>query len=77
MKYLPNRQYPITYIYNCKKRNSHVDITTMGVKHMNLGSHESKIILGKTQCAGAPCEFMEDCEYINDARISTRSELLN
>ena len=35
-----------------------------------------KIILGKSQCAGAPCSFMENCKYIDDARTNTKIELL-
>lgn len=48
----------------------------MGVKNMNLGCKTPKIILGKSQCAGAPCSFMENCKYIDDARTNTKIELL-
>ena len=76
MNYLINHQYAITYTYNCDKRKLYVDITTTGIKNMNMGCSTPKIILGKTQCSGIPCNFSKNCKYISAARDQTRVELL-
>ena len=77
MKYLPNHQYSITYTYFCTYKQAYVDISTSGIKCMQLGSSDANIHLGRTCCAAIECDNFAECNLINNARAATKLELLN